>query len=256
MVTSRGEAEIIIQDIAVVSPSRLLVSDNNKLRLVDIVNGGVLSHVSLPGWSRGVCLLGGGGAAVVLSWVKKILCVRINGDNLSLDRSIDVKEYPLGISAFDSSNIVVSYHNPGRVEMMTMGGRVIDAVDNQKARKQLFKYPYFIATSNNNNIFVSDCGTKTITQMDVSLQITRIFTSPMMTSPCGIFFVSTEQLLVANRASHCIVVLNPTNGSVMPLLGRAYGIQKPRAMAWCPASKKLYVSRDGRHTAVNVFCLK
>jgi len=256
MVTSRGEAEIIIQDIAVVSPSRLLVSDNNKLRLVDIVNGGVLSHVSLPGWSRGVCLLGGGGAAVVLSWVKKILCVRINGDNLSLDRSIDVKEYPLGISAFDSSNIVVSYHNPGRVEMMTMGGRVIDAVDNQKARKQLFKYPYFIATSNNNNIFVSDCGTKTITQMDVSLQITRTFTSPMLTSPYGIVSVSTDQLLVADLERNSIVVLNPTSGTVTPLLGQADGIQLPLAVAWCPTSKKLYVGRAGSQPAVSVFCLK
>jgi len=257
MVTSRDETEIWIYDIAVVSPSRLLVSDytNHALRLVDSVNGGVLSQVSLPGLPCRVCLLGGGGAAVVLNWVKKIQCVRINGDKLSLDRSIDVKECPVGISAFDSGNIVVSYNNPGRVEMMTMGGRVIDAVDNQKAGKQLFKYPYYI-TSNNDDIFVSDWGTGTITQMDRSLQITQIFTSFLLTSPYGIVSVGTDQLLVANRASHSIVVLNPTNGSVMPLLGQADGIQKPRAVAWCPASKKLYVGRACRQPAVSVFCLK
>jgi len=258
MVTSRGEAGIRIHDVAVLSPSRLLVSDytNETLRLVDSVNGGVLSLVSLPGWPYGVCLLGGGGAAVVLKNVKKIQCVRINGDKLSLDRSIDVKKDPVGISAFDSSNLVVSYENPGRVEMITMDGRVIDAVDNQKVGKQLFEYPYFIVTSNNDDIFVSDWGTNTITQMDRSLQITRTFTSSMLKKPNGIVSVSTDQLLVADRDSHSIVVLNPTNGTVTPLLGQEDGIQQPWAVAWCPASKKLYVGRDGRQTTLNVFCLK
>jgi len=258
MVTSSGEKGIDISDIAVLSPSRLLVRDwtNNTLRLMDSVNGGVLSQVSPPSCPWGLCLLGGGGAAVVLYSLKKIQCVRINGDKLSLDRSIDVKEDPVGISAFKSSNLVVSYQDPGRVEMMTMGGRVIDAVDNQKAGKQLFQYPYFIATSNNADIFISDWGTNTITQMDVSLQITRIFTSPTLTLPRGIVSVSTDQLLVANRASHSIVVLNPTNGTMTPLLGQADGIQVPWAVAWCPASKKLYVGRDGRQTTLNVFCLK
>jgi len=258
MVTSSGEEGILVRGIAVLSPSRLLVSDwtNHTLRLVDSVNGGVLSQVSLPCCPWRVCLLGGGGAAVLLNYKKKIQCVRINGDTLSLDRSIDVKGDPVGISAFDSSNIVVSYQNPGRVEMMTMGGRVIDAVDNQKAGKQLFQNPYFIVTSNNDDIFVSDWGTDTITQMDVSLQITRIFTSPMLTLPCGIVSVSTDQLLVANRDSHSIVVLNPTNGTLTPLLGQADGIQYPVAVAWCPASKKLYVGRACSQPAVSVFCLK
>ena len=195
----------------------------------------------------------GVGTAVVLRSVKKIQCVCINGDRLSLDRSIDVKEAPVGISAFDSSNIVVSYYNPGRVEMMTMGGRVIDAMDNRKTGKQVFKYPYYIATTSNCDIFVSDCGTCTIIQMDRTLRITRTFTSPTLTSPCGIVSVGTDQLLVADQDSHSIVALNPTNGTVTPLLEQADGIQQPWAMAWCPASKKLYVGRDGGQTTLNVF---
>jgi len=257
METSRGKAGITIRDIAVLSPSRLLVSYfiNETLRLVDSVNGGVLSQVYLPGFPYGICLLGGGGAAVVLNSVKKIQCVCINGDKLSLDRSIDVKGDPVGISAFDSSNIVVSYANPGRVEMMTMGGRVIDAVDNQKAGKNLFQYPYYI-TSNKDDIFVSDNCTHMIIQMDRTLRITRTFTSPMLKEPHGIVSVSTDQLLVADVASHSIVVLNPTNSTVTPLLGRADGIQKPQAVVWCPVSKKLYVSRYLGQTTFSVFCLK
>jgi len=220
------------------------------------VNGGVLSLISLPCFPYGVCLLGGGGAAVVLYSVKKIQCVRINGDKLSLDRSIDVMEYPVGISTFNSSHLVVSYQNPGRVEMMTMDGLVVDEVDNWKTGKQVFQYPFYIATTSSGDIFVSDCGTCTIIQMDCTLRITRTFTSPMLKQPFGIVSVNTDQLLVAARDSHSIVVLNPTNGTVTPLLGQADGIQKPRAVAWCPASKKLYVGSYGSQTAVSVFCLK
>jgi len=257
MVTSSGEGGIGIHDIAVLSPSRLLVSDytNDTLRLVDSVNGGVLSKVSLPGWPRGVCLLGDGEAAVALPNVCKIQFVRINGDKLSLDRSIDLKSRPMSISAFDSSHLVVTYRFPGRVEMMTIDGRVIDVVDNQKAGKQLFQYPTYIAFSNTGDIYVSDSITRTITQMDRTLHITEPFTSPMLSSPRGIVSVSTDQLLVADSDSHSIVVLNPTNGTVTPLLGQADGIQQPEAVAWCPASKKLYVGSWNLQTTVSVFSL-
>jgi len=255
-VTSSGEKGIYAHDIAVLSPSRLLVSDpwNYTLRLVDSVNGGVLSKVSLPDAPWGVCLLGDGEAAVALRNEKKIQFVRIKSDKLSLDRSIDVKHLPLSISAFDSSHLVVTYQDPGMLEMMTIDGRVIDAVDNQKAGK-LFHYPNHIAISNRGDIYVSDWFTRTITQMDRTLHITRTFTSPMLTSPRGIVSVSTDQLLVADMKSHSIVVLNPTNGTVTHLLGQTDGIQQPGAVAWCPASKKLYVGSWNLQTAVSVFSL-
>jgi len=258
MVTSSGEGGIRTHGIVVLSPSRLLVSDftHATLRLVDSVNGGVLSKVSLPGAPWGVCLLGDGEAAVALHYVKKIKFVRINSDNLSLDRSIDVKGYPISISALDSSHLVVTYQGPGRVEVMTIDGRVIDVVDYQKAGKQLFQYPNNIAISNRGGIYVSDWGTRTITQMDGTLRITHTFTSPMLSSPDGIVSVSTDQLLVADNDSHSILVLNPTNGTVTPLLGQADGIQDPRAVAWCPASMKLFVGRFEVQTTVSVFCPK
>jgi len=197
--------------------------------------------------------MGDGKAAVLLYIMKKIQFIHVVGDTLTLDRSIDVKESPRNISAYDSSRLVISYDSPGRVEMMTIDGRVEDEVDNQKAGKHIFHNPYFIATTSSGKIFVSDYGTRMIIQMDRNLRITQTFTSPMLTSPLGIVFVSTDQLLVADRFSHSIVVLNPTNGTVTPLLGQADGIQEPKAVAWCPASKKLYVGRYGDQTTLSVF---
>jgi len=216
------------------------------------VNGGNVSCVCLPSVPYGVCLLHDGLAAVTQRGEQQIQFIRVDGDTLSLDKSIKVKGPVIGISACDS-HLVVTYDSPGRVKTITMDGRVIDEIDNQKAGKQVFKWPYFIATSNSGDIFVSDSGTSTIIQMDRTLRITRTFTSPMLKEPHGIVSVSTDQLLVADLERNSIVVLNTTNGTVTPLLGQADGIQKPWAVAWCPDSKKLYVGSDKRQSTLSVF---
>ena len=147
----------------------------------------------------------------------------------------------------------MTYDRSVGVETITVGGQVIDEMDNEKAGKQVFKWPYFIAISSSGDIFVSDCGTCTIIQMDRTLRITRTFSSPMLKQPFGIVSVSTDQLLVADKEGNSIVALNLTNGNVTPLLGKAGGIQAPQAVAWCPNSKKLYVGRDGGQTTLSVF---
>ena len=57
---------------------------------------------------------------------------------LSLDKSINVKRPVIGIPARDS-HLVVTYDFPGRVETLTVDGRVIDEMDNKKAGKQVFQ---------------------------------------------------------------------------------------------------------------------
>ena len=155
--TSRGEDGYWIFDIAVVSSTRLLVTDftNCTLRLVDSQNGGVVSQVSVPGTPYGVCLIGDGRAAVTLRMEKRIQCVRVDGDTLSLDKSITVKGTILGIES-SSNHLVVSYQNPCRVEKITMEGRVTHELNNQTAGKELFKWPNFITTSHGGHIYISD----------------------------------------------------------------------------------------------------
>jgi len=89
--------------------------------------------------------------------------------------------------------------------------------------------------------------------MDRNLRITQTFTSPMIKGPWGIISVSTDQLLVSGRDSDSIVVLNPTSGTVITLLDKTDGIQQPLAIAWCPASKKLFVGSKNYQTTLKVF---
>ena len=141
--------------------------NNDTLMLLDSVKGRSESKVTLPS-SPGqihVCLLAGGRIAVTPFSSKKIQFCRVDGETLSLDRSIDVKNEGEGIAECDNGNLVVSCLNPPKVVMMTMDGRVIDEMDNKKAGKYLFSDPYFVATSVSGNIFVSNVCTKTIIQI-------------------------------------------------------------------------------------------
>jgi len=253
-VTSRGENGYRIWDIAVVSPTRLLVTDytNHTLRLVDSQNGGVVSHVSLTGTPWGVCLTGDGRAAVTLPSEKRVQFVRVDGDTLSLDKSITLKGTVVGIVS-SNNHLVVSYQNPGRVERITMEGRITHELNNQTAGRELFKRPNFITTSHDSHIYISDSGTHTIVQLDHNLQVLQVFTSSMMKGPRGIVSVSNNQVIVADYDSHNILVLDTTTGTMTPLLGQAEGIQCPYTVDWCPDSQKLYVGLAGEKTSINVY---
>jgi len=222
------------------------------------VKGGVLSQVSVPGTPWGVCLTGDGRAALAVNDVKKIQFCRVDNNKLSLDIAIDVQGNPMSISAYDNFNLVISCKNPARVAMITMDGRVVVGAENKTAGKQVLENPTFTTVSNDGEVFVSDFGTRTIIQMDRNLSIIQTFTSPMLTTPLGIVSVSTHQLLVADRASRTIVVLNTNNGTVSPLLGQAEELRQLRAMTWCPTSKKLYVGGNVPAKAISlcVFCQK
>ena len=246
---SRNEGEIVINDIAVLSTTRILVTDGTHitLRLVDSQNGGLLCKVALPDLLWGVCVLKDGRAAVTLPYEKRIQFICVEGDSLSMDRSIHVNGNVAGIAAF-GDHLVVSYWNPGRVEKITMEGKVAQTLNNRNVEikgKEQFMSPNYIAIAENRFIFVSDFETNTITQLDENLSILQTFTSPMLKmsflDSFGIVSVNKTQLLVADHDSHNILVLDTTTGNMTPLLGQAEKIHYPGAVAWCPSSNTLYV---------------
>jgi len=210
------------------------------LRLVDSQNGGVVAKASLTAKPFRVCLLRDGRAVVTFPTEKRIKVIRIAGDNLSLDRYVDLNGGVVGIAACDN-HLVVSYEHPCRVEKITMEGKVTHELNNQTSGKELFKCPRFIAISETEYIFISDSGTNIITQLDKNLQVVQTFTNHLMESPAGIVSVNTTQLLVSGWNSHNILVLDTNTGSMTTLMGQAEKIHKPGAVAWCPASKTLYI---------------
>jgi len=256
-VTSSGEGGILIQDIAMVSSSRVLVTEqtNDTVKLLDSQGSKLVSKLPLSSRPVRVCLLRDGRAVVTLPNQKRIQFIRVDGDTLSLDGTIDVKEPVIGI-AVSNNHLILSYSNPGRLEKITMEGRVTHQLNNHTAGRELFKIPCFITSSHDGNIFITDYGTNTIGQLDQNLQVVQTFTSPMLKSPAGIVTVSNTQLLVAGCNSNNILMLDTTTGSMTSLLGQTEGIQRPWALGWCPVSRKLYVVFLVGKTTINVYSRK
>jgi len=253
-VVSRNEGWVKIQDIAVLSTTRVLGTEQTykTLRLVDSQNGGVVDMLTLPEQPWKLCIVRDGRAAVTLPAEKRIQFIRMDRDTLTLDRYVDMNGSVIGIAAGDS-HLVVSYQNPGRVEKITMEGKVTYKLNNQTAGKELLQVPNNIAISESGYIFISDSRTNTITQLDENLQVIQFFTSPLMRTPVGIVSVNSTQLLVADRDSQIILVLDTITGNMTTLLGQAEEIHHPWALGWCPVSKTLYVSRFGNVKTISKF---
>ena len=256
-VTSPGDGEIRIPDIAVVSSSRVLVTEcTNTVRLLDSQGGKLVSKLPLSSRPYRVCLLRDGRAVVTLPNQKRIQFIRVEGDTLSLDGTIDANGEVYGLAGHNN-HIILSFRDPVKLEKITMTGGVTHQLNNHTAGRELFKWPYFITSSHDGNIFIADYGIKnTISQLDQNLQVVQTFTSPMLKSPAGVVAVSNTQLLVADRDSHNILMLDTTTGSMTPLLGQAEQIQDPWALGWCPVSRKLYVGYFGKKTTIYVYSRK
>jgi len=242
-----------IYDIAVVSDTRLLVivNYNNRVILLNSQTGEEVAQITLKGGPCRVCMFDNIRAIVTLG-DKSLQFITINGDSLELGRSFSVNGYVWGVSRSED-RLIVSYNSPPWLEVLSMDGRVIHTFSNQAAGVDVFKGPYFISTSADGMVYVSDWNKSTITQLDSNLRVNRAYSDPILQTPHGIICVSTDQVLVCSYDNHSIVLLCPSTGAITSLLGQQDGIEKPYALTYSPSLKKLYVVPFERSGRIQVF---
>ena len=243
-----------IVDIAVVSPTEMLVSDwdHDKVKLVNSTAGGVVASVTVPGGPRTICFLSGM-AAVSLSG-KKVQFIRVGRGSLTLDRVLDVGKDIVGITTLDNSLVTSSTDPPG-VTRMSMDGKLMYTVDNQKAGRDIFKEPYFLTSSVDGFIYVSDWGTDTVTKLDNKLNVLKTFIDPSLQNIKGNVSISRDQLLVCSGGNHRIVLLNTRTGNTTVLLGKQDGLKGPYALTYCHTQRKLFVAPYDSTTHIQVYKL-
>ena len=244
-----------IHDIAVVSPTEMLLCDweQNKVKLVNSIAGGVVASVSVPHGPLRICLLSESMAAVSLS-AKKVQFIRVGRGSLTLDRMLDVDEEIYGITTLDSCLVTSSTDPPG-VTIMSVDGKLMYTVDNQKAGREVFKEPYFLTSSVDGYIYVSDWDTNTVTKLDNKLNMQKTFTDPSLQGVRGIVSISCDQLLMCSKANHIIVLLNTRFGKTTVLLGQQDGLKEPWALTYCHTQRKLFVAPCDSTTHIQVYKL-
>jgi len=244
-----------IQDTAVASPTEMLVCDfgESKVNLVNCTVGGVVASVSVPHGPVGICLLSESMAAVSLQ-TKKIQFIRVGRGSLTLDRVLEVDKDIDAITTLDSCLVTSSTDPPG-VTIMSVDGKLMYTVDNQKAGREVFKEPYFLTSSVDGYIYVSDWDTNTVTKLDNKLNVLKTFTDPSLQGVRGIVSISCDQLLVCSKANHIIVLLNTRSGKTTVLLGQQDGLKEPWALTYCHTQRKLFVAPCDKTTHIQVYKL-
>jgi len=232
-----------MNDMTVVTPDTLLVSNhtNNSVQLVDSRKGGVLSEVQLqdePGRIL-VCLIDRTTAAVIMG-EKKIQMVHVKNNTLTKGRELTVSGNKRAITSCRNS-LVMSYDHSPWIEVVSMEGKVLQQFD-KTGKSKHFKYPWFMCTTSDGSVLISDYQTNTITKVDESLNILQTFTSPLLHGPHGITAVTDDQILVCSSLNDSIMLLQPSTNTVTNLLDEEDGIDRPHSLAYCPDQKKVYVA--------------
>jgi len=242
-----------IWDISVISDTRVLVTvlSERKVRLVDSQTGGTVDLITLEHKPYTVCMWDNNTAVVTLGLKKKVQFIEIHGDSLTLGRSLNVNGDVWGI-ARSEEGLVVSYQFSPRLEVLAMNGTVLHRFT-PVAGRAVFRRPFFIATSADNMVYVSDWGTSTITQLDSNLRVTKTFSDPMLQAPYGIISVSADQVLVCTWGNHRILLLCPSTGVITSILGQQDGINEPYALTFSPSQGKLYIVPYDGSGRVQVF---
>ena len=230
-----------ISDITVVSDTRLLavVWWGSRVMLVDSQTGGTVAQLTLQANPRRVCMWDNTTAVVTLVG-QKVQFININGDSLKMDRSLSVNGNVYGVGR-SGDRLVVSYLSPPGLEVLSLDGKVMHTFNNKAAGRDVFKDPYFITISTDGMVYVSDGGNSTITQLDMSLRVTRTYSDAMLHTPRGIISISADQVLVCSYGNHRILLLCPSTGVITSILGQQDGIEKPYALTYSPSQRKLYV---------------
>jgi len=241
-----------ILDLAVVSQDTLLVCKGIELKveLVSRQTGKVLSQLDLEGIPESVCLVGRDRAAVALPCIHKVQLIKIKGNTLVKDKVLDMSHSAFGITT-SGGNLVVTYYGQPWLEVITTDGKVLQQF-HSTGETQHFESPYFITTSPDGTLWVSDRDNNTVTKMDAGLTVLQTFTSPLLEGPCGITAVTEDEILVCSRDNNSIVLLQPSTNTMSTLLGEDDGIEDPYSLTYCPQKRKLFVA-PFRSDSIKVF---
>jgi len=231
----------VIADTTVVTHDTLLVSIYSKkcVQLVDSRQGVVLSEVQLQEEPGRMCLTDRNTAAVSVG-DEKIQMIQVEDNTLTLGKVLTVSEDICGITSCRNS-LVVSYEEAPWLEVISMDGKVLKQFDN-RGEPQLFEYPWFMCTTPDGLLLISDSDTNTITMVDESLNLPQTFTSPLLKEPRGITAVTEDQILVCSTENDSLVLLKPSTNTMSTLLGKVDGIEYPYSLAYCPDQMKVYVA--------------
>ena len=258
IMTPQDELKPLLTGLTSLCPNKILAVDryNSTLKEIDTRANTLTSQLSLPGRPWDLTLLPMNQAAITLPENQNIIFISTKG-RLSLLRSISVNGECYGIASVDS-NIVVSYGSPSKIEIMNVTGRVMKTVTKGSRYERMYTGPEYIAVGrelSEEKIYRSNFETSIITKVSIKGKVLGKYKHTQFRDILGLICVGEGQGLICNSGRNTVDVVRNDGMDAVTLLDRTHGIERPRALCFCPEQATLYVSSDTKGGTISLFKL-
>ena len=270
-VTARNQVNIKVQSDtydACITGSAFLPSgqlilcdcDNKKLKLLD-ENLQMKDSIDVPGQPWDVAPVNQHQVIVTFPWQQYLQFIQVT-PSLALGHTVDLAMVCRGVAVSrESIYISFSESGEGKIGMYDLTGkkkRIINPY-NGKDGKVLIKYPWYIAVSNDEKIFVSGRDAKSFTTtvycLESSGNVLYSVSNPLFKDCRGISVDENENLLVCDWDSHKVFLITKDGKEVREFLTEKDGLSYPFTISFRRSDGTLVVGSHYNNNIL-VFTLK
>ncbi|XP_060607868.1 uncharacterized protein LOC132760000 [Ruditapes philippinarum] len=243
-----------ITSIIVISSGIIACADwaNNSVKLVDVKTALVLSeiHLASPPWD--LAQISKDQIAVTVTSENKIQFLnKTNG--FTKGHSIDVVGRCRGI-AYNNDNLVVSYDDPSKVEIMNLHGKVLRCLKADASGIPLFERPYYVmSSSDGESVYVSDNEKHSVTRLAYDGEILATYKDTELRCPRGLVVCRDGSLLVCSSHGHSVHLISSECNKLKIMLRRKEGGEFCQAICYFDASDTLYLSNFTLSDQIRVY---
>ena len=230
--------------------------DNKKLKLLD-ENLQMKESIDLPGKPWDIAVVNQHQVIVTFLWQQILQFIQVT-PSLALGHTVDLGMTCWGVTVSrESIYISFSESGEGKIGIYDLTGkkkRIIDPY-NGKDGKVLIKWPYYIAVSNDEKLFVSgESSTATVYCLESSGNVLYTVSNPLFKDCRGISVDENKNLLVCDVESHKVFLITKDGKEVREFLTEKDGLYRPHTVNLRRSDGTLVVG--GWHYNILVFTLK
>ena len=242
---AQDEIGSTITGLALLRPNVLLVADyeNMCVKRVNINTGAINAYLRLPSGPWDITILGLDQAAVTLPNIRKIQFISTSSE-LSLLHVTTVDGECHGICSTTDDKLIVSFIEPGKVEVLNINGSVLCTISTDARGKSLFSYPFYLTVVTENDqevIYVSDQDTDTLTKLTMTGQVLLTYRDKDLKCPQGLTSPDDGQLLVCGCGSDNVQLVSRNGKKVRTLLFED-GVVRPQIICYDASMRTLCVA--------------
>lgn len=175
--TTTDQKTCCITGMTALPSGKLVLADNNNMsiKLVDTKSKSVISQLTLGSQSEDapfdITSLSNSEVAATVPGRRIIQFLSVS-NQVNLKHTVQTNDACVGICVHENK-LLVTYRDPGKLEILDMDGNVIKAISTLSTGETLFDEPWYVQ-SNGINIFVSDLGDSLIITLDNQGELVKI----------------------------------------------------------------------------------